>query len=267
MSTVSILLVEDDPSVRFGLEEVLRRDGYAVDAVDSGNCAIELINGRNYDLVLLDLMLRDMNGLDVLAALKKQSPSTVAVILTAYASTDSAVEALRHGAHDYLFKPCKTKTLRESIRSGLARRQELIRQEGATQTLKNIQQLLKTGQNLDNTTSGPPPKKETPPTAESRSLKHNDLIVDRDRYIVTFKNKPLQLSPTEYQILTLLIQESPRVVTPKEIAAGVLEYEVDNDEARKLISYHIYRMRRKFREINPDREPIKTVRGVGYALT
>lgn len=267
MSTIRILLVEDDRSVRFSLEEMLHRDGYIVDAVESGKRAIVAIGNVDYDLALLDLMLQDTSGLEVLVALKEQSPTTVAIILTAHASIDSAVEALRYGAHDYLLKPCNTPTLRQSIRSGLAKRQELIRQEDTSQTLESIQKLLQTNQGLGETSQGNNQNSSSSPDLESRFLQHNDIKIDRHRYIVTYGDSPLSFSPTEFQILMLLILKVPQVVTPTEMAAEVLDYVLDEDEARKLISYHIYRMRRKFKELVADQEIIQTIRGVGYTLS
>ena len=108
MSTARILVVDDESSIRLFLEETLTNDGHQVVSAVSGEEALVLIAEQSFDLALLDLNLTGIGGMEVLAALRRQSPDTVVIILTAHASLETAVEALRQGAHDYLFKPCKT---------------------------------------------------------------------------------------------------------------------------------------------------------------
>jgi DNA-binding NtrC family response regulator len=141
----TILVVDDEPGIRFFLEEMLANDGHQVVAVDNGKRALEHIAAEEFDLALVDLRLKDVGGLEVLSTLRQGSPDTVVIVLTGHASLDSAVEALRQGAHDYLFKPCKTVDLRESIRRGLLKRQQKVRQRALMQQLEqqlsNLQDL------------------------------------------------------------------------------------------------------------------------------
>lgn len=136
MSTAKILVMDDELSIRLFLEKTLTRDGHMVVTAASGEEALELIAGQTFDLALLDLKLTGIGGLEVLAALREQAPDTVVIILTAQASLESAVEALRQGAHDYLFKPCQTFQLRQSIQQGLAKRQQALQQRGLLQHLE-----------------------------------------------------------------------------------------------------------------------------------
>jgi DNA-binding NtrC family response regulator len=117
--TAKILVVDDEASIRFSLQETLTRDGHQVIAVESGQAALALATTQSFDLALIDLKLGDMAGIDLLAALRQQMPGIIVIMLTGYASVETAAEALRRGAHDYLFKPCKTADLRNSIRRGL----------------------------------------------------------------------------------------------------------------------------------------------------
>ncbi|MEE8392054.1 MAG: response regulator [Anaerolineae bacterium] len=128
----TILVVDDEPGIRFFLEEIFTRDGYQVVAVDSGEAALERIAAQEFDLALIDLQMKGIGGIDVLTALHDQSPDTTAIVLTAHGSMETAVEALRQGAHDYLFKPCKADDLRESVRAGLLKRQREL--EGRAQS-------------------------------------------------------------------------------------------------------------------------------------
>ena len=117
---IKVLVVDDEANIRASLKEMLTRDGHQVVTVDSGEAALALISGTTqaFDVVLIDLKMKGIGGIKVLKALRQQSPDTVAIVLTAHASLGTAVEAVRHGAHDYLFKPCKPTELRESIRRG-----------------------------------------------------------------------------------------------------------------------------------------------------
>jgi DNA-binding NtrC family response regulator len=131
-----ILVVDDESGIRFFLEEMLKHEGYQVATADGGRAAMECIAAEEFDVVLLDLMMPEVNGLEVLETLHRGSPETVVIVLTAYASLETAVQALRQGAHDYLFKPCKTVELRESIRRGLATRQQKTSQRELLQRLE-----------------------------------------------------------------------------------------------------------------------------------
>ena len=126
--TASILVVDDEEAIRFSLTELLARDGHSVVAVESGERALACIASRPFELILLDLRMRGLSGLDVLNRLRAQANDTAVIVLTAHGSMDTAIEALRHGAHDYLLKPCDATSLRESVRTALQRRDREQRQ-------------------------------------------------------------------------------------------------------------------------------------------
>jgi DNA-binding NtrC family response regulator len=127
-ANAKILIVDDEESIRFFLRELLERDGYTVAAAESGEVALKYIEQEEFDLALIDLKMRGISGTDVLRVLHTHAPDTVVIMLTGHGSLESAVEALRQGAHDYLFKPCKTIELRESIRVGLLNRRQKKKQ-------------------------------------------------------------------------------------------------------------------------------------------
>lgn len=117
-----VLVVDDEESVLVTIQAILEMDGYAVDGALTGKDAIQHIRSLEYDLVLTDLRLADMSGQEILAELRRRSPDTVAIMLTGYASLESAVAALREGAYDYLIKPSDAEELRATVRRGLERR-------------------------------------------------------------------------------------------------------------------------------------------------
>src|SRR5271165_3061546 len=108
----TILVVDDEPGVLLTIKAILAQEGYAVDGAASGAAAFDRLSVASYDLVLTDLRLGDMDGLEVLAEVRRVSPRTVAIVLTGYASLESAIQAMREGAYDYLVKPTDVEELK-----------------------------------------------------------------------------------------------------------------------------------------------------------
>jgi two-component system response regulator PilR (NtrC family) len=117
-----ILVVDDEKSMREFLEIMLRRDGFEVDTAENGAAAIERIEKRFFDAVICDVRMPDIDGLGVLRKAKETWPDTAVIMITAYASTESAVEAMKQGALDYITKPFKVEEIRIVIKRALERR-------------------------------------------------------------------------------------------------------------------------------------------------
>jgi DNA-binding NtrC family response regulator len=107
MRKYSILLVDDDPIITAGTGSDLEEKGYAVTTANSGEKAIELLNTSFFDLVITDLVMAPINGMDVLKKAKEINPETMVIILTGYGDMSSSIDALRFDADDYLLKPCE----------------------------------------------------------------------------------------------------------------------------------------------------------------
>lgn len=134
-----ILVVDDEQSLREVLSIMLKRTGYAVTSVADGEEAIELLNKDIFDLVITDLRMPKIGGMEVLKAAKSASPETVVLIITAFASADSAVEAMKQGAYDYLTKPFQVDEVQLIIRNALEKRRLtteniLLKREMASQS-------------------------------------------------------------------------------------------------------------------------------------
>ena len=106
-----ILVVDDEESMRELLEIALSKDGYRITVAESGSRAIQLVDTYSFDLVVSDIKMADMSGVDVLHHIKDTDPSIPVIMVTAYASAETAVEALRLGAYDYLTKPFSPREL------------------------------------------------------------------------------------------------------------------------------------------------------------
>lgn len=134
-----ILVVDDEQSLREVLSIMLKRAGYAVTSATDGEEAVELLQKEIFDLVITDLRMPKVDGLEVLKAVKSTSPETVVLIITAFASADSAVEAMKQGAYDYLTKPFQVDEVQLIIRNALEKRRlttenMLLKREMASQS-------------------------------------------------------------------------------------------------------------------------------------
>lgn len=268
-----ILVVDDEMSIRLTVTEMLTRDGYQVILAENGQTALNLIATQDFDLALVDLKLGDMEGTEVLEALHRQSPDTIAIMLTAHGSLESAVTALRQVAHDYLLKPCSPAKLRESIRQGLLKRQREIVYRDSLQLAQHLSAYL---QNIQAYIVEQAPRPSVEPPAEisgslveeqKRFLRYeNRLVVDFFRHIITLDGHLLELSPTEFNLLVHLVRESPRIISPQELLHEVHGYIGEPWQASEIVRAHVSNLRRKFKEMARGDDLIRTVRGVGYTL-
>src|SRR5438132_9467131 len=146
---LKVLVVDDEESVVVTIKAILQLDGYNVATTTSGVQARAMVRDVEYDLVLTDLRLEDGDGLDVLKAVRENHPETITIMLTGYASLESAIQAIRAGAYDYLVKPSEVEELRSTVARGIERRrlgQELrarvIELERANREIANLNSSL-----------------------------------------------------------------------------------------------------------------------------
>jgi DNA-binding response OmpR family regulator len=264
--TGSILIVDDEVAVLHFFQKALQRAGFRVTGAASGEAALEWIKQQEFDLALLDLQLQSMSGLDIMEHLQQQWPATPVIIITAHASLETAVKALRQGVHDYLIKPCSIDDLQNSVRAGmLRRRHELQRRAMAAHT-----QSVSTDTTDPVFHSTPWPSvtaaaHEDLPKGQEQFLRSQDVVVDRVRHVARVGNATLDLSPVEFSLLAYLVKESPRVISAEELAGEVWGAVDVSRETADTLRSHIYHIRLKIRA-KVDREIIRTVRGVGYVI-
>ncbi len=256
-----ILVVDDEAAIRSFLEDVLTNEGYQIVTADSAKAALTYIAEQKFGLILLDLNLQDMSGMAVMEQVTQCSPETAIVVLTAYASLETSVEALRKGAHDYLFKPVKVDELRESVRTGLDKFQRTMRQRSL---------LTELARSLDpDMNEAVPGHDNTSPATESKArfLEHGGLVIDLLRHVVTLDNHLLELSPTEFGLLAYMVSQAPRVLSHQELVREVQAYDVQVWEAADIVRHHIYRIRQKIKAATGRSDIIQTVRGMGYTVS
>lgn len=256
-----VMVVDDETVARVSLAEILRLEGYQVATAASGEEALSLLRKSGpFDLMVLDLKMPGMDGLEVTEAVRAQSPGTVIILLTAFATLETAIQAIRNGAHDYLIKPCPIPVVLESVRKGLAKRQqEQQRQHLVSKLQRTLSELV--------TVEGAEVIEESASSQPSRFLQVRDVVVDRQKHVAMLRGQPLDLTPTEFKILVCLLETPDQVWSPQELVRRAQGYETDAWGARAIVRVHIRRLRKKM-EVDPsDPRYIINVRGVGYMFT
>ncbi len=255
MKQPSILIVDNEPNIRFILEHTLRHENYAIDTASSGEEAIALIRANIYDLLLLDLHMEPVDGIQVLNVLRKENLDTVVIILTAHGSMESAVEALRLETFDYLLKPATPEIIRKRVREGLERHQRLIRRQ---QIVNRIEVLKNALDELENEDNGAPQNKD------NRFVSFGKVIIDHFHREITLNDRLLNLTSVEFNLLSCLIETSPQPVSARQLVKVALGYDTADSEAGEIIKVHIHHLRQKV-EPQPSKPVyIKTVRHQGY---
>ena len=137
-SDARLLVVDDEESLRITTAAIFEQEGYVVDTASSGDEAIDLLSKTDYDLVLTDLHMEGGDGLTVLNRIRQEAPLTISVVLTGFASVESAIAALQEGAYDYLIKPCDIETMKHTIRRGVDHRRLMLAEQKARLDLQQL---------------------------------------------------------------------------------------------------------------------------------
>src|SRR5678816_190238 len=133
-----LLVVDDEESLRITTAAIFENEGYVVDTASSGDEAIDLLTKADYDLVLTDLHMEGGDGLSVLNQIRRHAPLTISVVLTGFASVESAIAALQEGAYDYLVKPCDIDSMKHTIRRGVEHRRLMLAEQKARADLEQL---------------------------------------------------------------------------------------------------------------------------------
>jgi two-component system KDP operon response regulator KdpE len=245
-----ILVVDDEMAIRTVIADGLQAQGYQVQMAADAMEALRACEQTEPDLALVDLkMPGSLDGLGLLAEIHRHWPQMVVILLTGYGSLDSAIAALRQGAHDYLTKPVSIAEIIESVKSGLAKRRDEVRHQ------QLIAHLVETVREL---------KHDGEPTRAAPTLPSPALVIDRQKHLVLRGNEPLELTGTEFDLLDYLAQHSDRVVTAQEVVKAIQGYDLAEADARPIMRVHIQRLRQKLGDDPEHPRYILSVRGKGY---
>ena len=221
-----ILLVEDEPALQDAVGYALRGDGHEVEAADDGESALHALDEEPFDLLVLDLMLPGVSGIEVCRRVRSESAIPILVLTARDAEVDRVV-GLEAGADDYVTKPFSMSELLARVRAILRRRE------------------------LD--------AREAHPVREV-----GDLRLDLERYEATVEGEPVQLTTSELKLLALLARDPGRVYSRREIMQHLWESEYFGDA--RAADLHVSNIRRKIEPDPESPQRLVTVRGAGYKL-
>jgi DNA-binding response OmpR family regulator len=266
--TARVLVVDDEQPVRVTLKEVLSREGYKVLTASSGQEALQVMGDMAVDLVMVDLKMEGMDGLTLIEEIKQRWPTMVLIILTGYGTLESALKALRHGAHDYLLKPSGPEDIKRSVKEGLEKRwREARRKDLLAQIEAGVRALTAEGLSMGAAKEPEVPRDAAPGWPESPPLlKVGPLVIDLQKHMATLHGRPLKLTPVEFGTLTHLAREAGHVVTCSTLVKEVQGYDCYEQEARTIMKTHIRHLRQKLESDPSNPKYILNVRGVGYML-
>ncbi|HEX7972929.1 MAG TPA: response regulator transcription factor [Anaerolineales bacterium] len=251
-----ILVVDDEEMVRSSLEEILRLEGYDVKTALDGEDALLFLQSEGFDLVLLDLKMPGMDGMDVLRAAGRVAPEAKVILLTGHGSLESAIEALRHGAQDYILKPAPSHDILNSVANALARKSEQQQRRFLVEQLDASVQRLKNVEGLGNS-----------PSANQQSISlDGGVMIDLTRREIWRGNQRISLTPTEGKLMKVLVENRGRVLTHRDLVLLVQGYETSDWEAPEVLRPLISRLRRKLSAFPGGENWISNVRGTGYVF-
>lgn len=227
-----ILVVDDEARIRRLVRMYLEREGYEIEEAEDGDTALAKALETDYDLILLDLMLPGMDGIDVCQELRKKKATPV-IMLTARGEETNRIQGFEVGADDYVVKPFSPRELVHRVKA-------LLRRASATA-------YLKTDQSANNAIVFP------------------DLTIDHDAHRVVAGGEEVNLTPKEYELLHYLAQSPDKVFSREELLKDVWHYDFFGD--LRTVDTHVKRLREKLNRASPEAAAmIATVWGVGYKL-
>lgn len=223
-----ILVVDDEPSISMLIEFNLKLAGYDVRCVNDGEAVFDMLKPFRPDLIVLDLMLPKMDGIQVCRELRKQSNAVPIVMLTALQGVSDRIAGLDNGADDYMTKPFSPQELVSRIKAIFRRLQSL------------------------------------PGTSDHTSFNIGRLHVKVEQREVLIDGKLIDLTPKEFELLLFLCRHRSKVLSRQQLLQGVWDYHFLGDT--RIVDVHISHLRDKIEKNARTPEYIMTVRNVGYKL-
>jgi DNA-binding response OmpR family regulator len=261
--TGRILVIDDEASLRKTLARVLGSAGFEVTTAESAEQGLDFLKTTPYDLVLTDLRMPGMHGMEALKAIHADHPSLPVILFTAQPDVNSAVEALRHGATDYLLKPIKPEAIIERARAILQKSQNEKRKQEIARQIETLQEEFKRLEEGGTVESAKPAP--THPEKE-RFLKRGALVLDLLTRRVLLNETALNTPPTSFDYLLVLARHAPDVVDYQTLVAEAQGYQTELREAQDLAKWHIHQLRLVIEKDAHKPEYLLNVRGTGYRL-
>lgn len=232
--SVKVLLVEDEKSIADGIIYNLKNEGLKVTHVDDGKIAIDIFNEEHFDLIILDIMLPEVSGLEICKAIRKSSNVPI-IMLTAKDDENDKISGLEMGADDYITKPFSVKEL-------ISRVKAVLRRTKNSELLRGIDEDLNF----------------------AKEITIGNIAMSPLRYEAKVDNEIIELRPREFELLYYLCENAGNIVSRDKLFSKVWGYSFAGNS--KTLDVHIQRIRERI-EVNPKSpKRLVTIRGVGYKL-
>ncbi|MDB4833825.1 response regulator transcription factor [Acidimicrobiia bacterium] len=232
--SVKVLLVEDEKSIADGIIYNLKNEGLKVTHVDDGKIALDIFDEEHFDLIILDIMLPEVSGLEICKAIRKSSNIPI-IMLTAKDDENDKINGLEMGADDYITKPFSVKEL-------ISRVKAVLRRTKNSELLHGVEEDLNFAKEIT-----------------IRNIAMNPL-----RYEAKIDNEIIELRPREFELLYYLCENAGNIVSRDKLFSKVWGYSFAGNS--KTLDVHIQRIRERI-EVNPKSpKRLITIRGVGYKL-
>ena len=264
--TGHILIIDDEASLRKTMARILQQAGFEVTTAESAEQGLDYLRSTPFDMVLTDLRMPGMQGMDALKLIHTNYPNLPVVLFTAQPDVNSAVDALRHGATDYLLKPIKPEAIIERARKILADKQREKRKHEILLQIETLQNELK---ELEGGAAINKPKTQplNPSSLEKeRFLKRGSLVLDLHTRRVILNEAQHTPPPTSFDYLLVLARHAPDVVDYQTLVAEAQGYQTDTREAQDLAKWHIHQLRQLIESDARNPVYLLNVRGTGYRL-
>ena len=223
-----LLVVDDEPSILTLLKFNLEQNGFEVLTAENGNDALEIAVTEDLTLIVLDLMLPGMDGMDVCKTLRQEKINTPILMLTAKDDEFDKILGLELGADDYMTKPFSPREVVARVKA-ILRRTNLVQAE-----------------------------------AKDEVIKIGELEIHPDKYMVMFKGEQLVLTPKEFELLLYLANHRGKVLSRDQLLNGVWDFHYDGDT--RIVDVHISHLREKIEADTKQPVYIRTIRGFGYKM-
>ena len=232
--SVKVLLVEDEKSIADGIIYNLKNEGLKVTHVDEGKIALDIFDEEHFDLLILDIMLPEVSGLEICQSIRKSSNVPI-IMLTAKDDENDKIRGLEMGADDYITKPFSVKELISRIKAVLRRTKHSELLNGLDEDINSV-----------------------------KEIKIGNIAMNPLRYEARIDDEIIELRPREFELLYYLCENAGNIVSRDKLFSKVWGYSFAGNS--KTLDVHIQRIRERI-EVNPKSpQRLTTIRGVGYKL-
>lgn len=265
-----ILVVDDEVDIRVALTHILRLEGYVAEKASSGAAALALLKHNRYDLMVLDIRMPGMSGVQVMEYVCNYYPDLLTIVLTGQATLESAIMAAKsESVINYLLKPVQTQEFVEAVSQALQKQAERIQQQRLVNTAAQILSTLQPSEILP--ASVPMPSSPVPTshkTQAERFIQIYPITLDcKKRRMTLMDENPAQmieLTKGEAAILATLLAHPHQTFSCYELVTLALGYKIEEAEAESVVRPYIFRLRRKLKPHSRKSSLICTVRRRGY---